>query len=48
MPVACACMVWATALDAEIGVISPAAAERLIRDPDPARRPVVLDTRGGY
>lgn len=33
---------------AEIGVISPADAQKLIESPDPAKRPVVLDTRGGY
>ncbi len=35
-------------LPAEIGIISPQEAARLIEHPDPARRPVVLDTRGGY
>ena len=33
---------------AEIGIISPAEAQKLITDPDPAKRPIVLDTRGGY
>jgi thiosulfate/3-mercaptopyruvate sulfurtransferase len=33
---------------ADIGIISPAEARKLIEDPDPAKRPVVLDTRGGY
>jgi len=33
---------------AEIGVISPADALRLIENPDAAKRPIVLDTRGGY
>lgn len=33
---------------AEIGIISPQAARALIEHPDPAQRPVVLDTRGGY
>ena len=33
---------------ADIGVISPADAKKLIEDPNPAKRPVVLDTRGGY
>jgi thiosulfate/3-mercaptopyruvate sulfurtransferase len=32
----------------EIGIISPAEAKKLIDDPDPAKRPIVLDTRGGY
>lgn len=33
---------------AEIAVISPAAAQMLIHHPDPARRPLVFDTRGDY
>jgi thiosulfate/3-mercaptopyruvate sulfurtransferase len=33
---------------ADINVISPADAAKLIADPDPKKRPVVLDTRGGY
>lgn len=33
---------------AEIGVISPADAKALIESADSSRRPVVLDTRGGY
>lgn len=33
---------------ADIGIISPAEAKKLIEDADPAKRPVVLDTRGGY
>jgi thiosulfate/3-mercaptopyruvate sulfurtransferase len=33
---------------AEIGLITPAEAKALIENPDPAKRPVVLDTRGGY
>jgi thiosulfate/3-mercaptopyruvate sulfurtransferase len=33
---------------AEIGIISPAEARKLIENPDPGKRPVVLDTRGGY
>lgn len=33
---------------ADIGVISPAEAKKLIEHTDPAKRPVVLDTRGGY
>lgn len=36
------------AVRADIGVISPADAKKLIDHPDPAKRPVVLDTRGGY
>jgi len=33
---------------ADIGIISPAEAKRLIENPNPKVRPVVLDTRGGY
>lgn len=33
---------------AEIGIISPAEAQRLIESADAEKRPVVLDTRGGY
>lgn len=33
---------------ADIGIISPAEAKTLIEDPTPAKRPIVLDTRGGY
>lgn len=33
---------------AEIGLISAADAKALIENSDPAKRPVVLDTRGGY
>jgi thiosulfate/3-mercaptopyruvate sulfurtransferase len=33
---------------AEIGVISPADAQKLLESADAAQRPVVLDTRGGY
>lgn len=33
---------------ADIGIITPAAAKALIDNPDLAKRPVVLDTRGGY
>ncbi len=39
---------WRTARFAEIGIISPAEAKTLIDAPDAARRPIVLDTRGGY
>ena len=37
-----------SAASADIGVISPADAKKLIDNPDAAKRPVVLDTRGGY
>jgi thiosulfate/3-mercaptopyruvate sulfurtransferase len=33
---------------AEIGIISPEDAKKLIENPDAKKRPVVLDTRGGY
>ena len=33
---------------ADIGIISPADAKKLIENPDAKARPVVLDTRGGY
>lgn len=32
----------------DINVIAPADAHKLIADPDAAKRPIVLDTRGGY
>ena len=32
----------------DLGPITPAEAAKLMADPDPARRPIVLDTRGGY
>lgn len=36
------------ALQAEIGIISPADAKALIENTDASKRPIVLDTRGGY
>ena len=33
---------------ADIGVISPADAKKLIENPDASKRPIVFDTRGGY
>lgn len=36
------------AAHAEIGIISPADAKALIESKDAAKRPIVLDTRGGY
>jgi thiosulfate/3-mercaptopyruvate sulfurtransferase len=33
---------------ADIGIITAAEAKQLIENPDPKKRPVVLDTRGGY
>jgi thiosulfate/3-mercaptopyruvate sulfurtransferase len=42
-------MTWfGSAARADIGIISPAEANKLIEAADPAKRPVVLDTRGGY
>ena len=38
----------ATVAKAEIGLISPAEAKKLIENPDASQRPIVLDTRGGY
>jgi len=37
-----------SSLQAEIGIISPTEAKKLIDHPDAAKRPIVLDTRGGY
>jgi thiosulfate/3-mercaptopyruvate sulfurtransferase len=34
--------------NAEIGIISPEEAKKLIEDADAKKRPIVLDTRGGY
>ena len=35
-------------LQADIGIISCADAKKLIENPDASKRPIVLDTRGGY
>ena len=45
---AAACAVILPTVRADIGIISPVDAGALIEDADPAKRPVVLDTRGGY
>ncbi|CAN5636879.1 sulfurtransferase [soil metagenome] len=37
-----------TTVQAQIGIISPAESKRLIANADPAQRPLVFDTRGGY
>jgi thiosulfate/3-mercaptopyruvate sulfurtransferase len=37
-----------TSARADIGIISPVEAKKLIDAADPAQRPIVLDTRGGY
>jgi len=42
-----ACAVTPTAF-AEIGIISPAEAHALINNADASKRPLILDTRGGY
>jgi thiosulfate/3-mercaptopyruvate sulfurtransferase len=39
---------FAGSASAEIGVISPEEAKKLIETSDAAKRPIVLDTRGGY
>lgn len=43
-----ALLALASQLNAGISLISPAEAKALIENPDAAKRPVVLDTRGGY
>ena len=42
------CVAAVPLVRAEIGVISPKAAQALIDQTDAAKRPIVLDTRGGY
>jgi len=37
-----------TAAQAEIGLITPTEAKKLIENPDASQRPIVLDTRGSY
>lgn len=46
----CLCLLatFASAASAAIGIISPKDAKKLIENPDAKKRPVVLDTRGGY
>src|SRR5215207_9236354 len=39
---------FAPAAIAEIGIISAGEAKQLIEQSEPAKRPLVLDTRGGY
>lgn len=43
-----ALLLTASSAYAQIGIISPEEAHKLITNPDPAKRPIVLDTRGGY
>jgi thiosulfate/3-mercaptopyruvate sulfurtransferase len=45
---AIALLLFGNAARADIGIISPADAKRLMNAADPAKRPIVLDTRGGY
>ncbi|QDT56085.1 Putative thiosulfate sulfurtransferase precursor [Caulifigura coniformis] len=42
------CVLSGSAAWADIGIISPAEARTMIESPDPLKRPIVLDTRGGY
>lgn len=44
----CVVFCFASIAHAEIGIISPADANKLIEASDAAKRPIVLDTRGGY
>lgn len=44
----CAVLAFPIMLQADIGLISVKEAKALIENPDPAKRPIVLDTRGGY
>jgi thiosulfate/3-mercaptopyruvate sulfurtransferase len=46
--IAFAFLIAGSTAQAEIGVISPADARKLIESSDEASRPIVLDTRGGY
>ncbi len=43
-----ALLLLTTAAHADIGLITAADAKALIENPDAAKRPIVLDTRGGY
>jgi len=40
--------IFTSSARAEIGIISPAEANKLIQAESPGKRPIVLDTRGGY
>jgi thiosulfate/3-mercaptopyruvate sulfurtransferase len=46
--IALLCVLTGAVAQADIGIISPADAKRLIASPDEKARPIVLDTRGGY
>ena len=48
LPLLYASLLLAPLAHADIGLISPAEARALIEHPDAAKRPVVIDTRGGY
>ena len=41
-------LLFATVAQAEMGIISVTEAKALIENPDASKRPIVLDTRGGY
>lgn len=41
-------LLLSTVAQADIGLITPAEAKAFIENPDPSKRPVVLDTRGSY
>lgn len=43
-----AVLLTSSAVSAEIGIISPQDAQRLMEAPDVSKRPLVIDTRGGY
>ena len=45
---ACFLASFGSTAKADIGIISPEEAKKLIEDADATKRPVVLDTRGGY
>src|SRR5580693_3485514 len=46
--VAIVLLVGGSTARAEIGIISPAEAKKLMDSSDPAKRPLILDTRSGY
>lgn len=48
LPLLALSILGATASFADIGIISPGDAKKLIDDSNPEKRPIVLDTRGGY
>lgn len=46
--IACGLLFFGRVAQADIGLITPQEAQRLIEDTDIRKKPVVLDTRGGY